>query len=78
NEHSEASDKGNFMYFILQYVPEHPEAFYEDVVKEFHKSQGLEKADANSNKLINFTKEEEEVVRKAFDRDFKDPSDLSK
>ncbi|CAG8813692.1 10677_t:CDS:1, partial [Racocetra fulgida] len=36
------------------------------------------KADTDSNKLIDFTKEEKEVVRKAFDRAFKDPSDLSK
>src|SRR5437868_13662270 len=34
--------------------------------------------DTGLSKLINFTNEEEEVVRKAFVRDFRDPSDLSK
>ncbi|CAG8854348.1 42131_t:CDS:2, partial [Gigaspora margarita] len=76
-EHSDASDIGNFMGFIDQYVPEHPEVSYEDVVKTFQESQGQEKADTDSSKLINFTREEEEVVRKAFVRDFRDPSDLS-
>lgn len=40
SEHSEASDKGNFMDFISQYVSEHPEVSYEDVVKAFQESQG--------------------------------------
>ncbi|CAG8849942.1 7909_t:CDS:2, partial [Gigaspora margarita] len=78
-EHSEASDKGNFMDFIDQYVPEHPEVSYGDVVKAFQESQGQGKeTDTGLSKLINFTNEEEEVVRKAFVRDFRDPSDLSK
>lgn len=37
SEHSEASDKMNF---ISQYVSEHPEVSYEDVVKAFQESQG--------------------------------------
>ena len=35
SEHSE-----NFMNFISQYVSEHPEVSYEDVVKAFQESQG--------------------------------------
>ncbi|CAG8464573.1 26462_t:CDS:2 [Dentiscutata erythropus] len=65
------------MNFITQYVPEHPEDSYEDVVKAFQESQGQEKVDTDSRKLINFMNEEEEIVRKAFDRAFQDPSDLS-
>ena len=39
SEHSEASDKVNFMDFNSQYVSEHPEVSYEDVVKAFQESQ---------------------------------------
>ena len=37
---SEYKDKLNFMDFNSQYVSEHPEVSYEDVVKAFQESQG--------------------------------------
>ncbi|CAG8805753.1 15781_t:CDS:2, partial [Gigaspora margarita] len=76
NEHSEATDKeirSDFMDFISQYVPEYPKDSYEDVVKAFQESP--EKASKPSYRLRR--EEDEEIVQKAFNRTFQDPSNLS-
>ncbi|CAG8784540.1 5555_t:CDS:2, partial [Racocetra fulgida] len=67
NENSEASN--NVMDFISQYVPEHPKGSYEDVVKAFQAFQGSNKPPLYRSR----SKEDLEIVQKAFNRTFQDP-----